>query len=126
MWHAIGGPYLAGEDGGPADQSHLDLPAARVDEVLGASHGCQVQQFAALLPPAHRPLSGQILPGITYTTVISVISGEGWDSDITVKVIEGAVLLPPPQVQHGSDLASGQGGSERGFYDTGLSGHQPT
>ena len=115
MWHVTGGPYLAGEDGGPVDQSHFDLPAGGVDEVVGVSHGCQVQQFAALLPPAHRPLSGQILPGIIYTSVISQLCGEGWDGEITVQVEEGAVLLPPPQVQHGSDLASGQGEGERGF-----------
>ena len=39
MWHVTGGAYLAGEDGGPADQPHLDLPAARVYEVVGGSHG---------------------------------------------------------------------------------------
>ena len=113
MWHVTGAPYLAGEDGGPVDQPHLDLPAARVDEVVGASHACQVQQFATLLPPTHRLLSVQILPGIIDTTVISVLCGEGWDSEITVQVEEGSVLLPPPQVQHGTDLTPGQEGSLR-------------
>ena len=68
-------------------------------------------QLRELLQPTHRPIPEEAALLVCDTAIVASVSGPCGAVQVAVYGGEGAVLLPPLQVQHHPHLAPGEGGA---------------